>query len=251
LSCEACTRGGLFAGGEGILFKPHQTAGNQGATGAPISADSELASRNWIGYDGGHGWGGQVTWLQFDHGNTAAAAAGLDRIDYQLQVFDADLVHDFKFGKASECWMSFGLRYAQYDEFRANFADENAGQTGQFTSTQRWNFSGFGPRIGVELRHPFSDAWLLFVNFRTAALYGDQDRFENFALTRHVEDSLVFVYESQFGGEWRRRLRTGTMLYVRSALEVQFWNGVAGHTGTDGGNSFGLVGATLGGGWRY
>ncbi len=128
---------------------------------------------------------------------------------------------------------SVGLRYVRMDQFlRAERV--NAGGTLLNNLLQRHDFEGIGPTIAAEFLKRFDCSyWGAFLNARGSLLYGDSNlRYDNFSaggvLDNNVTDingqDLIKVAELQIGLDYRRPIASCHEIFLRVALEAQYWS---------------------------
>jgi len=154
----------------------------------------------------------------FNFGSTLEG--GGNRIE--METIDTEIGRRFTLGGGLKGEFTGGVRYASFDE-RNNLSYDTT----------------LGPLVSLQLRGRKFLRGTSFVNLRHSWQFGDGN-------DGGVDVPGTFkISEVQFGLEWRRASRLGTMVF-RTALEAQNWNGVQDEDTEDIGlygtsSSFGLV----------
>jgi len=252
--CARCRRGRWYAMYESVIVAPYQT--NNTAIIAQneprfqhvgFDWDLEHSPRVELGYlatCGGLGW--RARYWQFDHNSSFAIASdtapldddegfiGYGSVDSDIIIGAVD-VDEGVFTSSIELDVidleaqvqrdnvrySAGLRYAQVEQDYASDNDE----TDVFGNVR---FKGLGPTVALEISRscPYSLLnW--FANVRGSILGGEQDFIafdeDDDNYTMENDNAIVAVGEVQVGLEYR-----WCNLFVRSAVEAQYWANVGG-----------------------
>ena len=144
--------------------------------------------------------------------------------------------------------VSVGMRYVRMDQhLRARRV--NAAGVLLNNLSQHHDFEGIGPTVAAEFLKRFDCSyWGAFVNARGSLLYGESNlRYDNRGaagvLANNVTDTndqdLIKVIEMQIGLDYRRPTASCHEMFLRVALEAQYWS----NAGSGSGQGFGAVGA--------
>lgn len=206
-----CPRGGILAGFEFTLLKPHIDSGfalvgpsaveNEGGGGADplleIAAQQQYPTYNyeggyriWLGYIGDSGFGGRVRYWNMDAGSNLVSRnkIGEEAVrrgetdesvrnvtsSLDMDAFDAEMLIRGNPGGQLIVTGGVGIRYGQVrmDTTLMNFGlVEDPGIVDVIGSTVR--FEGVGPTFSADLLYPIGDSGLAaFVGGRGSLLYG-------------------------------------------------------------------------------
>lgn len=235
--------GGWYAGVEVFFAKPHFDHGVDARTGmGPTgpqepSWDLQASPRFWVGVHNHNGLGARVRYWQFDHGAEGLRFFDPDDPDelrlvdagLQVDAFDAEITQQACLGPL-DILFSAGLRAGTVKVDRFRFDDDGDDEVEMFSRT---DFDGVGPTIAAEFVRPIGCRGLAFVGSgRGSLLFGETDM-----LRREIEnggdpddtsmvenDDVVYVLETQLGGEYSRCLGSG-VLRLRALWEAQLWGG--------------------------
>ena len=249
-------------------------------TDTNFTYDLAMSPRIWLEYRSADDLGVRTQFWQFDQGSNAATtsppANGFGRVipptfdgvdisttiptdrfiaDSALNAYyiDAEVTKRGSFA----CWDvvgSAGLRYASVEQRYTAQLRTGPGTLAGLLNLQH-RVQGIGPTLAIETRRSLFDGLTLFANGRGSLLFGqsqatfiggeDLDLATPFHTSyRSSQDSLLPIGEMQLGGEWWSPASSLGQLFVRSALETQFWNGV-GNASSENGN-LGLIGFSVG-----
>jgi len=148
----------------------------------------------------------------FNFGSTLEG--GSDRIE--METIDTEIGRRFTLGGGLRGEFTGGVRYASFED-RGDFSYDTT----------------FGPLVSLQLRGRKFLRGTSFANLRHSWQFGDDDR-------NGVDVPGTFnISEVQFGLEWRRASRLGTMVF-RTALEAQSWSEVL----DEGSGDLGLYGTS-------
>jgi hypothetical protein len=157
---------------------------------------------------------------------------------------------------------SFGLRYARIDNW-LNARDISAAGVLLESLRQQHNFEGIGPTIAAEYLKRFDCSyWGMFINARGSLLYGESNlRYDHrgaggalgITTVDTNDQDLLAVTEIQIGLDYRRPTCSCHEIFLRVALEAQYWasgGSASAQQGTSGDNSaqdtnLGFLGVTI------
>ena len=280
----------LFAGYDVVFAKPHikesfQTTTLNIVTGTlslhPFEFDFDPSSRIWIGARSESGVGVRARYWNYDAGaapvsrqatltekpgasavtviypaNILAVVPGdtliaTDRMAVQTLDLEGTLsylLHE------TELTASAGLRYAEIEQ------ENSARVVGVGPGSLNWNrsFSGIGPALAIDGRHPIGTTGLsVIANARGALLYGHKTIQRS--VTNDVTpipgppnvvlrgaDEVSAVFETGLGAEWDVYSGEAGLLTIRGLYEGQLWTDAGAPTLT----FLGFEGFTLGVVWR-
>ena len=168
-------------------------------------------------------------------GDTVSAVHSLRMSVLDMEYLRRDLTEDGGFTA------SIGLRYTRMDQhLRCRRVDAQG--VVQQNNSQHHDFEGIGPTIAAEYLKRFDCSyWGAFINARGALLYGETnlryDLRNAGAIANNVTDTndqdLMKVVELQIGLDYRRPTASCHEMFLRVALEAQYWSN-AGSASADG-----------------
>jgi hypothetical protein len=213
--CDPCHCPGVVFGAEMSLMRFHEAVGF-----ADRYNDLEAAPRIWAGWTSASGLGARIRW--FDYQDTSSASE-VERI--RLYTVDMEITDSFQLGSKWSGLLSGGVRY---------------GEDNEIVEGGRLVGSGVGPVLGVELYRQVTDNFSLFVLGRESLLFGNSV-YEDGGVER-AQNTLFTISEIQLGGEWRKALNGTAYMFVRTAVEAQWWGGS--QSTIDFASNVGLIGGT-------
>ncbi len=229
---------------------PPGSPGTRVAERIDIDHNTVAAPQIWLGYLSEDGWGARIRYWYFREGTNqsingssgpvsstaiySAAPLGLSLINgtssmvatskLQLQVFDIEGL--FKVSAANwNILFSGGVRVARIDQAYNAYVPQN-GNNALISSNV---FSGAGPTLAVELRHPiFKSAFNVYGSARYSLVFGDGQQ------QASIPDQNVFaqdqrhigigIAEMELGLEYRQTVGR-SQLFGQVAAVGQNWNG--------------------------
>lgn len=180
--------------------------------------------------------GGPQAWISPDvstgigifaqNGSTAQAQHSLRMSVADLEMLKRDISAEGGFTA------SVGLRYARIDQWNRGRVNAPGGALLANNSLHH-DFEGIGPTIFAEYLKRFDCSyWGAFINARGALLYGESNyRYDArnaagaiAARSRNINDQdLMSVVEMQIGADYRRPTASCHEIFLRVALEAQYW----------------------------
>jgi hypothetical protein len=317
---DNCRGGGLIAGFEWVIVKPHfdRVASTLGESLREADDDDDVlvtlpetqvgptfdmssSPRFWIGFAGQEGFGGRFRYWKFDQSSDTASftlngeeaqddPSEASPTEYKagllVEAIDLEFLQQGDVGRillTGSAGVRRGrVRYDTETKVTQPFAPGGRGTDGSIDILLgESDFRGWGPTVALEAKRPFGGGLLaLFVNGRGSLLYGHTQGKVTMGLTndplaspptfsRALEDNdVVYVLETQIGAEVARETNRGSRLFLRIALEAQFWGGALLHQNFPNPRAFsqdasfdferygandslGMVGLTLGAGIGY
>jgi len=256
--CDPCCRPAGFIGSAELLFlKAHQSMGIRGANNTDLQFNYDPSYRLTAGYQGSDGLGVRLRYWEFNHTASApdqtAPATQTDSVNYDTYAIDLEFIDSMSLGCYWDATFFAGFRYVEWDEERVS----RVNATGLIQNGDNFDNAAYGLTTGGELRRCIGNGLALYVNNRVSVLFGDASEFTantgtgglwvptpNYTAGT-VNDCLYYIYEAQAGAQWTNELQAGGYLYVRSGVEVQYWNNFTGEPFFDHGEAWGLGGFTF------
>jgi hypothetical protein len=246
-----CRTSGIIAGVESVFIKPFYQGGGAPnvdavaalALAAPpppgstaVRLDYTAAPRFWFGYMGESGLGARFRFFDYyqttsqDVSNVFGTPVGTDIVSGRLalRTYDLEAIQQVNFRHWNLQGFG-GVRYAQALQGR-----DYAGSVGILNSAMSFNGVGLTGGFQTERAVGLSGFWSMFVNGRGSVLFGNQQNTTTDATTvgayqtgqAVLNDSVASIWEISAGPQWKRPLRNGGKLFLRTGLEAQYWQGI-------------------------